>query len=147
MIVVAAVLLLRGGNQTRYAVATASTGSITTYYSFSGNMDVDNAVTVTAPTSTTVSEIYVAPNSTVIKNARLMRLADGTIVKADIAGEVTSIDVAVDGVVKAGGTLAEIMDLSAMKANLQNRRVRRFRHSGWKNRADYSGWKRQHVRG
>lgn len=117
--VAAGALLLGGRGSTRYAETTAAVGNITTYYSFSGNMEVDNSVTVTAPTDTTVSEIYVAPNSTVLKNARLMRLADGTIVKADIAGEVTSIAVSVDSVVKAGATLAEIMDLSSMKATFK----------------------------
>ena len=115
----AAFALFRGGNQTKYAQAVASTGTITTYYSFSGNMEVDNMETITAPAATTVSEIYVAPNSMVAKNARLMRLEDGTVIKADIAGEVTSINVAVNGVVKAGDELAEVMDLSAMKATFK----------------------------
>lgn len=120
VVIVVAVALLSGGKgTTRYAEATASTGTITTYYSFSGNMDVNNSVTVTSPSDTTVSEIYVTPNSTVLKNARLMRLADGTIVKADIAGEVTSIEVAVDSVVKTGATLAEVMELTSMKATFK----------------------------
>lgn len=119
VVVAAGALLLGGRGSTRYAEADAAVGTITTYYSFSGNLDVDNSVTVTAPADTTVSEIYVAPNSTVLKNTRLMRLADGTIVKADIAGEVTSIAVSVNSVVKTGATLAEIMDISSMKATFK----------------------------
>jgi len=117
--ILAAVTLFGGRSRTQYAETVAATGNLTTYYSFSGSLDVDNAVAVTAASATTVTDIYVAPNTVVAKNARLMRLEDGTLVKADIAGEVTSIDVAVNSVVKAGDQLAEIMDLSAMKATFK----------------------------
>ena len=101
---------------TMYAQETATTGNLTTYYNFSGTLDVNRSVVITAMTQTTVSEIYVLPNSMVLKNARLMRLEDGTILKADIAGEVTNIAVTVDNQVNVGDTLMEIMDFSSLKA-------------------------------
>lgn len=118
-VVVAATVLLNGSRGVQYAEATATMGDITTYFSFSGSIDVNSSLTVTAPADATVSEVYVRANSVVPKNARLMRLSDGSVIKTDIAGEVTALDVVPDGAVKAGDTLAEIMDLSTMKATFQ----------------------------
>jgi HlyD family secretion protein len=53
----------------------------------------------------------------VLKNARLMRMEDGTVLKEDIGGEVTSLPVSAGSVVRVGDTLAEIMDLSDMKVD------------------------------
>ncbi len=116
---VAGKLMLGGGGAPQYAQTTAQTGSITTYFNFSGTVDVNQSVTVTAPAATTVSEVYVRQNGMVAKNARLMRLDDGTLLKADIAGEVTSVAVSAGSVVRAGDKLCEIMDLSSMKATFQ----------------------------
>ncbi|NLI20548.1 MAG: efflux RND transporter periplasmic adaptor subunit [Clostridiales bacterium] len=118
-VVVAATVLLNGSRGVQYAEATATMGDITTYFSFSGSIDVNSSLTVTAPADATVSEVYVRANSVVPKNARLMRLSDGSVIKTDIAGEVTALDVVPDGAVKAGDMLAEIMDLSTMKATFQ----------------------------
>lgn len=112
-------LLFGGAAQQQYAEVTAQTGSITTYYSFSGSLDVNQSTLVSAPAAATVSEIYVKPNTRVAKNARLMRMSDGTLLKAEIAGEVTSLNVTEGSVVTAGQTLAEIMDLSSMKATFK----------------------------
>lgn len=119
VIAVAGMLLLGRGGAPMYADVTAQTGTITTYYNFSGTMDVNQSATVTAPAATTVSEVYVRQNSNVAKNARLLRLTDGTVLKADIAGEVTSLAVSAGSVVRAGDTLAEIMDLSSLKATFK----------------------------
>ena len=106
-----------GGEKTaQYIQETASTGSITTYYNFSGTLSVNHTATIASPSATTVSELYVAANTNVRKNDRLMRLEDGTIVKAEIAGEITNLPVTNGSVVRTGDTLAEIMDLSSMQA-------------------------------
>lgn len=118
IVAVVAGKFLFGGKETdQYVQATATTGTITTYYNFSGTLDVNHSVTLTAPAATTVSELYVTANTVVPKNARLMRLEDGTIIKADIAGEITNMPVTNGSVVRVGDTLAEIMDLTAMEAN------------------------------
>lgn len=119
VLAVAGTLLLGRGGAPLYAEATAQTGTITTYYNFSGSMDVNQSATVSAPVATTVSEVYVRQNSHVAKNARLIRLSDGTVLKADIAGEVTSLTVSAGSVVRAGDALAEIMDLSSLKATFK----------------------------
>jgi HlyD family secretion protein len=111
--------LLSGGTKTQYVQETVSAGTITTYFNFSGSMEVENAATVTASTEATVKEIYVDPNSSVNKNDRLMRLSDGTILKADIAGEVTSLNVIADSKVQPGDVLMEIMDMSSMKVTFK----------------------------
>lgn len=117
VLAVAGILLLGGKQEVRYAEATASTGNMSNYYTFSGTLEVNHALTVTAPTATTVSEVYVKANGSVLKNARLMRMEDGTVLKAEISGEVTSLPVTAGSVVRAGDTLAEIMDLSDMKVD------------------------------
>lgn len=122
VVIVAAVAgsyLLNNGSEAKYAEETAQAGTITTYYNFSGSMDVNQSATVTAPAADTVSEVYVKANTHVAKNARLIRLSDGTVLKAEIAGEVTSLNVTAGSVVRAGDTLAEVMDLSSMKATFK----------------------------
>ncbi len=102
-----------------YAEDTAVTGDLSTFYNFSGKLEVTNTVTVTAPSDTTVEEVYVRPNDRVAEKARLMRLKDGTVIKADIAGEVTALDAEAGNVVQTGDELLELMDLSGMKATFQ----------------------------
>lgn len=119
VLAVAGKLLLGGAGGQLYAQATAQTGTITTYYNFSGSMDVNQSVTVKAPADATVSEVYVKQNGYVAKNARLIRMTDGTTLKADIAGEVTAVNVSAGSVVSAGDTLAEVMDLSSLKATFK----------------------------
>jgi multidrug efflux pump subunit AcrA (membrane-fusion protein) len=112
-------MLQKGKQGSKYAQETAITGDLTTYYNFSGTVEVNHDLLVTAASDTTVSEIYVQPNGIVAKNDRLMRLDDGTVLKADIAGEVTNIAVQEDDTVHTGDTLLEIMDLQSMKITFQ----------------------------
>ena len=111
--------VLGSSNTPSYAEITAETGSISTYYNFSGTVEVNQSATVTAPANATVSEVYVRQNAHVAKNTRLLRLDDGTILKSELAGEVTFLPVSVGSVVTSGETLAEIMDLSSMKIEFQ----------------------------
>ena len=111
---------LFGGRQTaRYAEDTAVTGNLSTYYNFTGTVDVTNSVKLTSPSDAKISEVYVEPNTQVANNARLLRLDDGTILKADIAGEVTALTAQAGGYVRTGDPLLEILDLSSMKATFQ----------------------------
>jgi len=111
---------LFGGRQTvRYAEDTAVTGNLSTYYNFTGTVDVTNSVKLTSPSDAKISEVYAQPNSQVADNARLMRLDDGTILKADIAGEVTGLTAEAGNYVRTGDALLEILDLSSMKATFQ----------------------------
>lgn len=117
--VVGIFLLTQGGNQVAYSQEIASTGTLATYYNFSGKIDVDISATITAPADATVKEIYVKTGDAVQKDTRLARLSDGTILKSDIAGEVTSLDAHVDKNVSAGETLMEIMNLDSMKVTFK----------------------------
>jgi multidrug efflux pump subunit AcrA (membrane-fusion protein) len=119
VVVIGASVLMNPRQAVSYAQDTATTGSIVTYFNFSGSLDVTNSLKVVSPSDTTVSEIYVTPNSVVAENARLLRLKDGTVIKAEIAGEVTSINVAVNSAVSTGDTLLEMMDLTTMKATFK----------------------------
>ncbi|MEA4997962.1 MAG: HlyD family efflux transporter periplasmic adaptor subunit [Candidatus Limiplasma sp.] len=111
--------LFSGSGKPTYAEATAQKGSIATYYNFSGAMEVKQAVTVSASVADTVAEVYVKANAPIQKNTRILRMTDGTVFKADIAGEVTALNVSAGSVVAPGDVLAEVMDLSHMKATFQ----------------------------
>ncbi len=117
--VIGGTMLMNQQQAVNYAQDTATTGSLVTYFNFSGSLDVTNSVTVVSPSDTTVSEIYVTPNNVVAENTRLLRLKDGTVLKAEIAGEVTSINVGVGSAVTTGDTLLEMMDLTTMKATFK----------------------------
>lgn len=120
LVVIAGVSLLLNQNQVvRYAEDIAVTGDLSTYYNFSGSVEVTNAVTVLAPSDTTVADVYVSSNQQVAKSARLLRLEDGTLLKADLAGEVTGLNVETGSVIRSGDELLELMDLSSMKATFQ----------------------------
>jgi multidrug efflux pump subunit AcrA (membrane-fusion protein) len=119
VVVIGGTMLMNQQRAVNYAQDTATTGSIVTYFNFSGSLDVTNSVTVVSPSDTTVSEVYVTPNSVVAENTRLLRLKDGTVLKADITGEVTSINVGVGSAVTTGDTLLEMMDLTTMKATFK----------------------------
>lgn len=119
IVVIAVFLLLRGGNQVAYSQEIASTGTLATYYNFSGKIDVELSSTVTAPAEATIKEIYVKAGDSVQKDTRLARLSDGTILKAEITGEITSMDAHADTKVAAGETLMEIMDLDSLKVTFK----------------------------
>ena len=74
--------------------------------------------TITAAQGDKVRTVYVAQNRQVKKGERLYRLEGGETVEADIAGEVTSLYVEQGGVVTAGETTAQIIDMSSLEIEL-----------------------------
>ena len=76
---------------TTYNQYAARIGSISNSISFNGSVSVKNAETITADNAATVRVIYVEEEQHVKKDDRLMRLSDGTTVKASFDGQINLI--------------------------------------------------------
>lgn len=116
VVAVVAVVLLGGNRQQASAVyqETAVTGSITSYYSFTGNVKVENSQSIAATASVTVREVYVKDGDHVLKGDRLLRMSDGETIKAGVSGEVNKLHIEKDDEVKAGDALIDIVDFDNM---------------------------------
>lgn len=75
-----------------YESETSRLGNIATYYNFTGNVAVKESQQAAAYSAATVREIYVAEGDVVAKGDALARLSDGTLLSAEIAGEVTAVN-------------------------------------------------------
>ena len=71
---------------TTYNSYTARIGTISNALSFSGSVQVQNNETITSSGAATVRQIYVSEGDRVTRDQRLMRLSDGTTVKASFDG-------------------------------------------------------------
>ena len=81
--------VLRGRHARQlYESETSRLGNIATYYNFTGNVAVKESQQAAAYSAATVREIYVAEGDVVAKGDALARLSDGTLLSAEIAGEV-----------------------------------------------------------
>lgn len=102
---------LLSGNATTLAASetTARTGNIATFYSFAGVVTVKNDQALTATESAKVRETYVEEGDLVKKNDRLLRLSSG-VIKAGMAGEITSLPVEAEDDVLVGDLLVELVD-------------------------------------
>ena len=113
---VAAAVLLTGNKQAvaAFTPEIATIDSITSYYSFTGNVKVENSQYITADASVTVREVYVREGDQVYKGDRLLRTSDGETYKATLSGEVDKLHVKKDDEVKAGDALVDIVDYDHM---------------------------------
>lgn len=98
-----------------YQSETVERGSISTYYSFSGSLELRRQETLAAQTDCEVRDVYVAEGDHVAKDDRLMRLSDGRTLRAGIDGEVVSVDVEEDDLVTMGQELVGIADFDSMR--------------------------------
>ena len=117
VVAVVAVILITGNNRAagQYTEETVRTGNLETFYTFSGNIDVKNSQSIKAKANATVREIYVEEMELVAVDDPLMRLSNGEVVKADIAGEVTELYVSVGDAIAAGGSLVDIVDFEDLR--------------------------------
>lgn len=118
-IAIGAFMLLGGDTGSAYAQASAKTGSITSYYSFSGNVGVKDSQSISADANATVREVYVSEKDVVKKGDRLIRLSSGDTIKAGVGGEVTSLPFEKDDDVKAGDVLAEIVNFDNLEIRVK----------------------------
>ena len=123
LVIVAAVvgwfmMISRKTQDAAYTDVQAAMGSIETYYNFDGLVKAKRMQTIAAGQSGRVRTVYVTQNQQVKEGERLYRLESGETVEADIAGEVTGLYVEQGGVVTAGQTTAQIIDMSSLEIEL-----------------------------
>jgi len=104
---------------TTYNQYTARTGTISNSLSFNGSVSVKNAETITADNAATVRVVYVKEEQDVQKDDRLMRLSDGTTVKASFDGQINLISVEVGDDVSMGETLVQVVDFGTMTVSMR----------------------------
>ncbi len=102
-----------------YQAYTASVGTISNSLSFSGTLQAIDSATYTASSATTVRSVSVEKGADVKEGDTLMRLANGTIIKAEFDGRVNQLPVSADDKVSAGDTLVQVVDFSHMKVNIR----------------------------
>ncbi|MPM50848.1 hypothetical protein SDC9_97594 [bioreactor metagenome] len=115
IIAVAAALLMRP-KSAAYESVDAKTADITTYYSFSGNVDAKNRQTVVSDQAMQISKINVKEGDTVKKDAVLIKSTAGNEIQSKISGEVVSVKVAQNAQVMAGTELVDIVDMIILKS-------------------------------
>jgi HlyD family secretion protein len=111
-------LKMRPQQDAAYAQTFVTTGNISTIYSFTGSIVAPRAQNVTASAAGKVKEVYVEVNQTVEEGDRLLKLSSGEILKADIDGEVVSLNVGKDDTVGAGSVLLTVIDTARMEAEI-----------------------------
>ena len=110
---------LVSGVTTTYDKYTALTGTISNALSFSGSVSVKNYETHTSDAAATVRQIFVKEEQQVKKDDKLMRLSDGTTVKASFDGQVNAIYVDVDDEVGMNADLIQIVDFGNMTVSMR----------------------------
>ena len=107
------------GATTTYNSYTARIGTISNALSFSGSVQVQNNETITSSGVATVRQVYVSEGDRVTRDQRLMRLSDGTTVKASFDGEVNQLNVAAGDEVNANASLIQIVDFENMQVSMR----------------------------
>lgn len=102
-----------------YESVTAETGDITTYYSFSGNVETKNRQTVLAEKVMQLDELKVKEGDTVKEGAVLFTTTTGDEVTAKIDGEITNLKAEESGSYMAGVTLMEIVDYNHLEISVK----------------------------
>ena len=110
---------ITAGATTTYQQYTATRGSITNAMSFSGTVSVVNNETLTSSDAATVRRIYVAEGDAVTAGERLIRLSDGTLIKASFDGEVNTLSVAEGDEVGANSSLIQIVDFNNLQVSMR----------------------------
>ncbi|AFL98841.1 hypothetical protein Desde_0373 [Desulfitobacterium dehalogenans ATCC 51507] len=102
-----------------YESVVAKTGDITTYYSFSGNVETKDRQTVTADKMMQVSEIKVKEGDLVEEGTVLIKTTSGEEIKAKIRGEVAHLNVDEKAQVMAGTQLLEVVDYDNLEIQVK----------------------------
>jgi len=111
--------LMRPADTALYTETQVKRGEISTTYSFTGSLAAAHTQTVTAAAADRVKNLYVEANAKVEEGDKLLRLMSGEVIKAEIGGEVVSLNVEEDDPVMPGSALMVIMDVERMEAKIQ----------------------------
>ncbi len=120
IVVIAAVLvyMFRQNNQNFEEVA-AKMGSITTYNSFSGNIEAKNHQTVISEKLMQISEIRVKNGDQVNEGDVLIVSTIGDEIASKISGEVQGLNLEENATIMAGVKLLEIIDYNNLQVNIK----------------------------
>ncbi len=119
LIACAVVLFLSRRDSKVYESVKAELADITTYRSFTGNVETRHRQTIIADMVMQVTDIYVEEGETVKKGDVLAETSTGDKLAADIDGEVSGVGVEENAMVMAGTKLMEIVDYSNLKINVK----------------------------
>lgn len=115
---IAATLLMRP-KPTPYEGADAKVGDITTYYSFSGNVETKDRQTVVSEKVMQIPTINFKEGDTVKDGDVLIKTTAGDEIKSKISGVVTNVNVEENAQVMAGVKLLEIVDNNNLKISVK----------------------------
>ncbi|SHI94319.1 efflux RND transporter periplasmic adaptor subunit [Desulfosporosinus lacus] len=102
-----------------YESVVAKTGDITTYYSFSGNVETKDRQTVTSEKVMQASEILVNEGDVVKEGTVLIKTTAGEELKSKISGEIVNINVEEDAQVMAGTKLLDVVDYDNLEIKVK----------------------------
>ncbi len=102
-----------------YTEETAKSQDLTTYFSFTGNIEAKDTQKVISTTNTKISKVYVDEGENVEEGDSLFKTIQGQIIKAEIDGEVAEIYVDEDSTVAAGTVLARITNYNSLQVTIK----------------------------
>lgn len=102
-----------------YAAVTAKTGNITTYYSFSGNVDTKNRQTILSDRAMQITKVYVKEGDLVKSGTELIRTTSGEKITSNINGEVANLNAEENQQVMGGTSLMDIVDYSNLNISVK----------------------------
>ncbi len=102
-----------------YESVKANTADITTYTSFSGNIEARNRQPIIAETVMQVSDIFVTEGQSVKAGDILLKTTNGNEILADIDGEAANVNVEENEVIMAGTKMMDIVDYSKLQINVR----------------------------
>lgn len=102
-----------------YDAYTAHTGTISNALSFSGSVNVKNSETLTSDAAAIVRKIYVTDGEKVIRDQKLIRLSNGTTLKAGFDGEINEINVEEGDSVSMNTSLIQVVDFENMTISMR----------------------------
>jgi HlyD family secretion protein len=117
--IICAVVFLKQPKTTSYESVVAKTGDITTYYSFSGNVETKNRQTVMSEKVMQISAINFKEGDTVKEGDVLIETSTGDEIKSKIDGIVTNVNVEENQQVMAGIKFMEIVDNKNLEINVK----------------------------
>jgi multidrug efflux pump subunit AcrA (membrane-fusion protein) len=97
----------------------AKTGDISTYYSFSGNVEAKNRQTVMSEKVMQISDLNVEVGDSVKEGDVLFTTTTDDEIKAEIDGEVSEINIEENAQVMAGIALMKIVDYNNLEINVK----------------------------
>ncbi|MCL2859527.1 MAG: efflux RND transporter periplasmic adaptor subunit [Oscillospiraceae bacterium] len=109
----------RSRNKDQYDEITATTGDITSYYTFSGNVAAINVQNKLSQSSLTVSSVSVSEGKIVKKGDTIIKPTYGSNITAGQDGTVTKIYVQKDDTVMTGSPLFDIVDYNNLQTTVR----------------------------